>query len=82
MSVPNTLYIEGRVLLPFHEAMNIFIDGTPMVDMGQTLIIIASFTWHCLFWVFHNDSYYPAIHALHHEGSKPLDCYIMPYTSP
>lgn len=54
MSVPNTFYIEDRVLLPYHEAMNIFMDGAQMevmVDMGQTLIIIASFTRHCLFWV-------------------------------
>lgn len=33
MSVSNTLYIEGRVLLPFHEAINIFIDGAQMEIM-------------------------------------------------
>lgn len=84
-SVPNTLYIEGKVLLPYHEAMNIFMDGAQMeimVDMGQTLNIIASFTWHCLFLVFsHNDSCYAAIHALRHEGPKALNCSIIPCTS-
>lgn len=82
-SMPNTLYIEGRVLLPYHKAINIFMDGDKMeitVDMGQTLNIIAYFTWHCLFLVFnHNDAYYPAIH---HESPKPLNCYSIPYISP
>lgn len=46
-SVPNTLYIEGRVLLPYHKAINIFMDGYKKeitVVMGQTLNIIANFT--------------------------------------